>query len=44
MTQDWIPLLAAQGLAADGGSFGAIAEELSAARDGAVAAPLPTSV
>lgn len=40
MTQDWIPLLAAQGLAADGGSFGAIAEELSAARDGAVAAPL----
>jgi len=40
MTQDWISFLAAQGLAADGNSFGDSAGELAAARDGAVAAPL----
>ena len=40
MTQEWIPFLAAQGLAADGSSFGAAAEELVAARDGRIAAPL----
>jgi len=40
MTQKWISSLAAQGLAADGSSFGAVAEELVAARDGAVVAPL----
>jgi folate-binding protein YgfZ len=40
MTQEWIPFLAAQGLAADGRSFGSIADELAAARDGAVVAPL----
>jgi folate-binding protein YgfZ len=40
MTQEWISSLAAQGLAADGSSFGAVAEELVAARDGAVVAPV----
>ncbi|MCX7166572.1 MAG: folate-binding protein [Rhodocyclales bacterium] len=40
MTQDWISLLATQGLAPDGSSFGAAADELVAARDGAVVAPL----
>jgi folate-binding protein YgfZ len=40
MTQEWILSLAAQGLAADGSSFGAAVEELAAARDGAVVAPL----
>ena len=40
MTQEWISSLAAQGLAADGSSFGAAADELLAARDGAVVAPL----
>lgn len=40
MTQEWISSLAAQGLAADGSSFGAVAEELMAARDAAVLAPL----
>jgi len=40
MTHEWISSLAAQGLAADGSSFGAVAEELVAARDGAVVAPL----
>ena len=40
MTQDWNSLLAGQGLAADGSSFGALADELVAARDGAVVAPL----
>jgi hypothetical protein len=34
MTQDWNSLLAGQGLAADGSSFGALADELAAARDG----------
>jgi len=40
MTQEWISSLAAQGLTADGSSFGAVAEELMAARDAAVVAPL----
>ena len=40
MTQEWISSLAAQGLAADGSSFGAAVDELVAARDGAVVAPL----
>ncbi|MFA4968250.1 MAG: folate-binding protein [Sulfuritalea sp.] len=40
MSQEWISSLAAQGLAADGSSFGAVAEELVAARDAAVVAPL----
>ena len=40
MTQEWISSLAAQGLAADDSSFGAAADELLAARDGAVVAPL----
>ena len=40
MTQEWISSLAAQGLTADGSSFGAVAEELVAARDAAVVAPL----
>lgn len=40
MTQDWISLLATQGLTPDGSSFGAVADELVAARDGAVVAPL----
>jgi len=40
MTQEWIPFLARQGLAADGSSFGGVADELVAARDGAVVAPL----
>jgi folate-binding Fe-S cluster repair protein YgfZ len=40
MTQEWITQLASSGLAADGSSFGALADELAAARDGVVAAPL----
>ena len=40
MTQESFPFLANQGLAADGGNFGAAAEELAAAQDGAVIAPL----
>lgn len=40
MTQEWISSLATQGLVADGSSFGAIAQELVAARDTAVVAPL----
>ena len=40
MTQDWISYLAAQGLAADGSNFGAAADELAAAHDAQVAAPL----
>ena len=40
MTQEWIPFLASQGLAADGSGFGVVAEELVAACDGAVMAPL----
>ena len=40
MTQEWIPFLACQGLAADGSSFGIVADELVAARDGTVVAPL----
>ena len=40
MTQEWISSLATQGLAADGSSFGAVAEELVAARDAMVVAPL----
>ncbi|MFA5916531.1 MAG: folate-binding protein [Burkholderiales bacterium] len=40
MTQEWISSLATQGLAADGSSFGAVAEELVAARDATVVAPL----
>ncbi|MCF8151718.1 MAG: folate-binding protein [Burkholderiaceae bacterium] len=40
MTQEWISSLSSQGLATDGSSFGAVADELIAARDGAVAAPL----
>lgn len=40
MTQEWISSLAAQGLAADGSTFGAGMDELVAARDEAVVAPL----
>lgn len=40
MTQEWISLLAGQGLAADGSGFGVTADELLAARDRAVVAPL----
>ena len=40
MTQEWISLLAAQGLAPDGSRFGDGADELLAARDGTVVAPL----
>ncbi|NJD35038.1 MAG: folate-binding protein YgfZ [Betaproteobacteria bacterium] len=40
MTQDWNSFLAAQGLAADGSRFDGTSEELLAARDHAVAAPL----
>jgi len=40
MTQEWITQLAGSGLAADGSSFGTLAGELAAARDGTVAAPL----
>lgn len=40
MTQDLISLLAAQGLTEDGSRFGVVADELAAARDGAVVAPL----
>ncbi|MCM2288054.1 MAG: folate-binding protein [Sulfuritalea sp.] len=40
MTQDWNSFLASQGLKANGGSFGDVAAELAAARDGAVVAPL----
>ncbi len=40
MTQEWISSLSSQGLATDGSSFGAVADELIAARDGAVATPL----
>lgn len=40
MTEEWIAYLASQGLAADGGRFGAVADELVAARDGTVLAPL----
>ncbi|MCK9382515.1 MAG: folate-binding protein [Sulfuritalea sp.] len=40
MTQEWISALATQGLTADGSSFGAVAEELFAARDATVVAPL----
>jgi tRNA-modifying protein YgfZ len=40
MTQEWNSFLAAQGLAADGGSFGDAPGELAAARDGNVFAPL----
>ena len=40
MTHEPIPFLFNLGLAADGSSFGAVAEELAAARDGAVIAPL----
>jgi folate-binding protein YgfZ len=40
MTQELISLLAAQGLTEDGGRFGVVADELAAARDGAVIAPL----
>ncbi len=40
MTQEWITQLASSGLAADGRSFGALAAELAAARDGVVVAPL----
>lgn len=40
MTQEWITSLASQGLAADGSSFGAAPDELAAALDGAVVAPL----
>ena len=40
MTHEWISFLASRGLAADGSSFGAVADELVAARDGAVVAPL----
>ena len=40
MTQEWISFLAAQGLTADGSRFGAVADELVAARDGSVVAPL----
>jgi len=40
MTQEWISFLASHGLATDGSSFGAVADELVAARDGTVVAPL----
>ncbi len=40
MTQEWISSLATAGLAADSSSFGAVAEELVAARDATVVAPL----
>jgi folate-binding protein YgfZ len=40
MTQEWITQLAGSGLAADASSFGALAGELAAARDGTVIAPL----
>jgi len=40
MNQEWNSLLASQRLAADGSSFGAAADELVAARDGTVIAPL----
>jgi folate-binding protein YgfZ len=40
MTPESFPFLAEQGLTSNGGSFGAAAEELAAARDGAVVAPL----
>jgi folate-binding protein YgfZ len=40
MTQELISLLAAQGLTEDGSRFGVVADELAAARDGAVVAPL----
>jgi folate-binding protein YgfZ len=40
MTQEWNSFLAAEGLAADGSRFGGSTEELIAARDGAVMAPL----
>ena len=40
MTQEWISFLASQGLATDGSKFGSVADELIAARDGAVVAPL----
>lgn len=40
MTQELISFLATQGLTEDGSRFGAVADELAAARDGAVVAPL----
>ena len=40
MTQELISLLAAQGLTEDGSRFGVVADELAAARDSAVVAPL----
>jgi folate-binding protein YgfZ len=40
MTQEWNSFLAAQGLAADGSHFGGATDELVAARDKAVMAPL----
>ncbi|MCC7312841.1 MAG: folate-binding protein YgfZ [Sulfuritalea sp.] len=40
MTQEWITQLAGSGLATDGSSFGALSDELAAARDGTVVAPL----
>lgn len=40
MSQEWISFLASQGLAADGSRFGAVADELVAARDASVVAPL----
>lgn len=40
MTQEWTSFLANPGLAADGRNFGTVADELVAARDGAVVAPL----
>ncbi|MCK9388632.1 MAG: folate-binding protein [Sulfuritalea sp.] len=40
MTHEWIPFLASHGLAVDGSHFGSVADELIAARDGAVVAPL----
>ena len=40
MTQELISLLASQGLTEDGSRFGLVADELAAARDGTVVAPL----
>jgi folate-binding protein YgfZ len=40
MTTDWNTFIAAQGLAADGKDFGQLSEELKAAQQGAVVAPL----
>lgn len=40
MNQDWTSFLVGQGLAADGGTFGDLAGELVAAREGRIVAPI----